>query len=487
MHELLHDSALTLAERIRSRDVSSREVVEAHIRRIEAVNPAINAVVADRFEDALQEADEADRVLATSSEEAGVLHGVPCTIKEVIGVRGMPNTGANVPRKDAVARRDATVVRRLRKAGAIVLGVTNLSELGLWIETTNVIYGRTNNPFDPDRTSGGSSGGEGAIVGAGGVPFGIGSDMGGSVRFPAFCCGVYGHKPTTGMVPLTGQYPLDHTPHSRDDIGAAALVCTGPIARRATDLRTLLGIIAGPDRECPHTRSIPLSDEEVDWRGRTVLVADDPKMLLTRRTTPEMQQSIRSAGRALEALGANVQSWKSPKLFRALEIYTGKLASMGGANLSQTIGPGTSRKALRELVKHVWGDAQHHWHVLVMCIIEGGLTPSKASIEANLRRLRELKSELDQKLGPDGVLLMPPHPSVATPHSHTLRMPGDVAYTAIFNALGYPGTAVPMGLSPEGLPLGTQVVARQGNDHLCIAAAEALERYNGGWAMPRIA
>jgi len=207
---LLFRSATELARMIRDREVSSRDVVEAHIRRIEEVNPSLNAVVATRFDDAREEARRADVLISRASAPGDVspLCGVPCTVKEAFALEGMPNTGGLLSRKGKVARQDATTVSRLRSAGAIPLGVTNVSELGMWVESNNLVYGRTASAHGRRRTSGGSSGGEGAIVSAGGSPFGLASDIGGSIRVPAFFNGVFGHKPTGGLVPNSGQFPL---------------------------------------------------------------------------------------------------------------------------------------------------------------------------------------------------------------------------------------------------------------------------------------
>ncbi|MCZ6463206.1 MAG: amidase, partial [Proteobacteria bacterium] len=227
MDPLLTSSACELARQIRAGETPSTEVVERHIARIEQVNPALNAVVRDRFEQARLEAKQADdRVLSEESSTLPPLLGVPCTIKESIALEGMPNSCGVVARAGVVASQDAPPVARLRAAGAIPLGVTNVPELTAWVATDNRVYGRTNNAYDPARIAGGSSGGEGAIVGAGGSPFGIGTDIGGSIRVPAFCNCVFGHNTTGGLVHGTGPYPPYKGNHSR-------INSTGPIARRA--------------------------------------------------------------------------------------------------------------------------------------------------------------------------------------------------------------------------------------------------------------
>jgi len=240
--ELLHAPATRLAARIRTGEVSPVEVLEAHLAHLAAVNPALNALVAERFADARAEARAAEATIRTARDRAGLppLLGVPCTIKDFLAVRGLAWTAGLHNRADVVADHDATVVTRLRAAGAIVIGKTNVPEGGMWMETANPVHGRTHNPWDLRRTPGGSSGGEAALVAAAASPFGIGSDIAGSIRIPAGMCGVVGHKPSELLVPNTGHWGP----------GAAAaerMLCTGPIARCVGDAEQVLEIIAGPD------------------------------------------------------------------------------------------------------------------------------------------------------------------------------------------------------------------------------------------------
>src|SRR5436305_2524736 len=210
---LTERSAVDLARAIRTGETSSREVVEAHIERLELTHPRLNAVVVDRYDAARQDADAADELVrsTTDTDTLPPFHGVPCTIKEAIAMKGMPNCAGLVSRAAWRAPENAPTVQRMIDAGAIPLGVTNTPELCLWIETENRQYGRTHNAYDMSRTAGGSSGGEGAVVGAGGSPLGLGADIGGSIRLPAFFNGVFGLKPSPGLVPSTGQFPLPQT------------------------------------------------------------------------------------------------------------------------------------------------------------------------------------------------------------------------------------------------------------------------------------
>ncbi|HZS36055.1 MAG TPA: amidase, partial [Polyangia bacterium] len=297
LNPLLTKSATELAASIRRRELSSRAVVEAHIARIVEVNPRLNAMVADRFTAARADADAADEAVRAGGD-LPQFHGVPCSIKESIALAGMPLTSGLVARKAVTADGDATTVARLKRAGAIPLGVTNVSELCMWMETNNRVYGRTNNPYDPKRIVGGSSGGEGAIVGAGGTPFGLGADIGGSIRMPAFFNGVFGHKATGGLVPGTGQYPIAENQ-------ALRYLTTGPLCRRAEDLMPLLRVLAGPDGFDAGCEARTLGDPgavrldelhvlDVEDNGKTP-VADD------------LRAARRRAVEALRARGARVE------------------------------------------------------------------------------------------------------------------------------------------------------------------------------------
>jgi amidase len=206
MREWIDESASAMAAAIRKKDISAQELVHSLVGRIEGVNPRLNAVVQVCAEQALEEARQADQVLGRG-DEIGPLHGVPFTVKDAIETNGVVCTGGTEGRAHYIPREDAVVVKRLRKAGAILLGKTNCPELGWAWEADNLIYGRTNNPYDLSLSPGGSSGGESAIISAGGSPFGLGSDAGGSVRFPAHCTGIASIKPTSGRVPRTGHFP----------------------------------------------------------------------------------------------------------------------------------------------------------------------------------------------------------------------------------------------------------------------------------------
>jgi len=476
MDPLLLLSATRLADLIRRGDVTSADVVEAHIAHCERVNPVVNAIVRARFEEARQEARAADALLRDlGPKRMPPFHGVPCTIKECFALTGMPNSSGLVSRRALVSRADATAVARLRQAGAIPLGVTNTSELCMWMETNNRVYGRTNNPYDPARIAGGSSGGEGAIVGAGASPFGLGSDIGGSIRMPAFFNGVFGHKPTGGLVPGTGQFPMAEN-------AALRYLATGPLARRAEDLMPLLHVLAGPDGADAGCVAQPLGDPtRVSLGDLTVLDVVDNG---TTAVAPDLRAAQRAVADALAARGARVTPASFAALRSSFDIWSSSMAAANDTSFRDLLGNGAPVRPLRELLRWPFRGSQHTLPALVLALLERlpEWTPARARrfVEAG----RALRAEVVQRLGSHGVLLYPSYPEPAPRHRRPLFPPFNWVYTAIFNVLELPVTQVPLGLNADGLPLGVQVVGAPGADHVTIAVALALEAAFGGWVPP---
>lgn len=390
----------------------------------------------------------------------------------------MPNTSGLVARRDVVVTEDATAVARLRAAGAIPLGVTNVSELCMWMESANRVYGRTNNPYDPSRIVGGSSGGEGAIVGAGASPFGLGSDIGGSIRMPAFFNGVFGHKPTGGLVPGTGQYPIAENE-------ALRYLTTGPIARRAEDLMPLLRVLAGPDGRDAGCRALPLGDPSaVDVATLTVFdVADNGAL----EVAADLRDVQRAAADALARAGARVERTRFDGLRASRDVWGAMMSAAADTPFGELLGGGRRVRGGPELARWLAGRSAHTLPSIVLVLIEGLTARMPARIERFVAAGRVLKAEIEARLGAHGVMLYPPYPSVAPPHRRPLFPPFNWVYTAILNVLELPVTQVPLGLNPAGLPLGVQVAAAPGNDHLTIAVALELERAFGGWVPPPLA
>ncbi len=476
----LSASGSALARGIRDGELTSVEVVEAHIAYIERVNPALNAVVAERFDSARAEAAQADARVAGARADGATAQlppfcGVPCTIKECFALRGMPQTAGLVARRGHLSTQDATGVSRLRAAGAIPLGVTNLSELCMWLESNNRVYGRTNNPYDLRRIVGGSSGGEGAIVASGASPFGLGSDVAGSIRLPAFFNGVFGHKPTGGLVPGSGQFP---------NAGGEALryLTTGPIARRAEDLFPLLKVLAGPDGLDEGCRSMPLGDPgAVDVSRLRVLDVADNGVHGVERALRDAQER---AANVLRDHGATVTPTRFRSLRRSFDIWSAMLGTHNPASFAAEMTPGGRFRFWRELSRWLVRRSPHTFPALMLAGTEK-LTEIWPSRTRRMIALGDaLRQELEGALGDDGVMLFPTFGRVAPRHGWPILGRFRWVYTAIINVLGLPSTQVPLGLDHRGLPLGLQVVGGPGQDHLTIAVALALESALGGWQMP---
>lgn len=465
---ILHAPAWRLAARIRAGALSPVDVVDAHIARIEAVNPTLNALVADRFDDARREARAAEARVRQAADRDALppLLGVPCTIKEFLAVRGLPQTAGLVRRRDHVSTSDAEVVTRLRDAGAIVLGVSNVPEGGMWMETYNAVYGRTVNPWDPSRTSGGSSGGEAALVAAAATPFGIGSDIAGSIRIPAAMCGVIGHKPSQGLVPNTG-----HWPDSTGD--AARMLSTGVLGRCVRDVELVLEQIAD---------GLPARAPD-DLRGvRVVPVSSNGRV----KVAPVMRAAVERAAAALAARGAEIVELDAGRwstLFgKSLATWMAGLSAAGDqASFATLIGGDQKIRLVPEAWRILRGRPTYTAATLGLVAVERFTKPFERRALASALPVAELAAGLAEVLGPRGVMLHPPYSRPAPRHTQPLRTPFDAVLTALFSVAGMPGTAVPVGFDEHHLPVGVQVLGARGADRLTLAAARALEDAFGGW------
>ena len=463
-------SAVALAGLIRARVLSSREVVDAHIEVLKRTQPGTNALAVDRFDAARDEADEADRLVATGVGSLPRLLGVPCTVKEMIGIAGTPHTAGFVARRRKTAAATAPAAQRLIDAGAIVLAQTNVAELGIWVESVNRVYGRTANAYDRRRTAGGSSGGEAVAVAVGGSPIGLGSDMGGSIRIPAMFNGVFGHKPTAGLVPNGGMFP--------DTVGEIGrLLSIGPITRHAIDLMPVLQIIAGPDTADPFTRAVVLGDPEtVALQGLSVVLGDDTTLIPMRR---EIRAARERAAEDLARRGAEVRRVSLRSMRRATELFLTAAAEVGG-RLGSIIAAESSTESVGAALRQ----AVSHNTMTALTLIGERIPRPERAIRRSLAAGRALTEEVDAIVG-SGVMLHAPFRSTAPRHRATIAQPWLQTPCSVFNLLGLPATQVPLGLSHRGLPVGVQVVAGRDRDHVAIAVAMALEQSFGGWKPPQ--
>ncbi|HEV2059870.1 MAG TPA: amidase [Solirubrobacteraceae bacterium] len=473
---LTQRSATDLARAIRTRETSSREIVDAHIERIEFMHDRINAVVVDRFDAARAEADAADALVAATPDanELPPFLGVPCTIKESIAMEGMPNCAGLISRNQYRSTENAPTVQRMFDAGAIPLGLTNTPELCLWIETENRQYGRTSNAYSAARTAGGSSGGEGAVVGSGGSPVGVGADIGGSIRIPALFNGVFGLKPSPGVVPSTGQFPTTHT-----EI-AAQMLTIGPIVRRAEDLWPMLKVLAGPDGIDPYVREVQLGDPaDVSIAGLKILLSERTSY---KNVSRELRAARMRAAEALEKAGAIIETVSLKSMKKAMELYLAVLKLEAGVSVADLIvAEGSAAMSLRGGLRRK-GPHTRALRLLLMSEWLTGKLPQGRMTKAAATRAA-FAEEVCGVIG-DGVLLHPSHPRVAPRHGQTVGKPWLLTTTAVFNLAGTPVAQIPLGLNSRGLPLGVQAAAGPGRDHLAVAVALELERAFGGWVPP---
>jgi fatty acid amide hydrolase 2 len=476
MSDIFQVSGIELSKKIRQKVISSQELVEAYIEKIESVNPALNAVVAERFDEARKEARRADEQLAHSDPDSlPVFLGVPCSVKECFALSGMPNSAGLYSRKDLIATQDAIVVERLRCAGAIPLGVTNTSELCMWMESNNKVYGRTNNPYNFGHTVGGSSGGEGAIIGAGASPFGIGSDIGGSIRMPAFFNGIFGHKPSSCLVPNSGQYPAAENQ-------AQKYLCTGPLARRAEDLMPLMRIFAGPSLKDPTCIQMPLGDPlAVKIEDLTILnVVDNGRL----QVADDLKQSQRKALACLERAGATIRDVRIRGLKNSLGIWSAMMSEAADTPYEEHLKDGGVFSLPKEILRMALQRSRFTLPSLGLVVAEKLTARFEKQSKSLIRAGEQLHAEVTELLKPNTLMLFPSYTRVAPPHKQPLRLPIQWQYTAIINVLELPATQVPLGLNRDKLPLGTQVIGGYGCDHLCIATALFLEKECGGWIDP---
>jgi amidase len=439
-----------------SREVSSVELCKACLARIEAVNPRINAVVTLRAEQARREAEAADRALAAGGDARPLL-GVPITLKDSIDTAGTLTTWGTAGRRTFVPREDATVARRLREAGVIVLGKTNTPELTLSAHTHNPLFGHTRNPYDPGRSPGGSSGGTAAIVAAGGAAFDLGSDTGGSIRLPSHFCGIAGLRPSAGRVPRTG--------HAiGPDLPLEALTQIGPMARFVEDLVLVLPLIAGPDGRDASIAAAPLGDPaRVELRELRVAFHVNNGVA---EPTAEIRDAVRRAAAALERAGAQVREQLPPGAREGFALFARLMTHDGGA-------------WLRRILERC-GTALEETSL-------GGLAHAGSpSFDAQARVFEEwseLRARMLAFLGGCDVLLAPPaaHPAPRIGDPPGLPL---LSYTMPYNLAGWPGAVVRGGTSPEGMPIGVQVLAGPFREDRCLAVAAHLERELGGYAPP---
>jgi len=461
MSEAIYWSACRITAEIRAGNLSSREIVDACLERIEQVNPKINAVVRLVAERARKEADALDR-LAASGRFRGPLHGVPITIKDSLDSEGIVSTGGTMGRKDFIPRQDAPVVARLRDAGAVLLGKTNTPELTLSGETSNLIYGRTLNPYDLERSPGGSSGGSAAIVACGGAALELGSDTGGSIREPAHFCGITGIKPTSGRTPRSGHI----VPYGGGVMDSLTQI--GPMARYVEDLVLALPIICGPDGRDPAVVPVALGDPAgVDLSKLRIAWYADNGILAA---ADEIQRVVAETARQLQAQRFNIEQELLPGMRELVNLSTGLRESANAGLIMRLLQRYGTTQPGPDLAGYLTAD---------------GIASANSLDPALMEAIDEARSRALGFFADYDAILCPSSHALARPHgaSHGDSF-DDWSYVTIYNLLGWPGLSVRAGTSADGLPVGVQVVAAPWREDIALALALKIETLMGGYQKP---
>ncbi len=478
-------SAGEMASALRARKISALELIDLTIARIEALDSSINAVVVRDFDRAREAAKAADTAL--SRGETPPLLGVPATVKESFDIAGLPTSWGDPKFRHSVPKEDALAVSRLKQAGAVILGKTNVpSWLSDW-QSYNDIYGTTNNPWDTRLTPGGSSGGSAAALTCGFGPLSIGSDLGGSLRTPAHYCGVYAHKPTPGLAPRRGQTPPGTSPFARE----SDLAVVGPMARNAADLALAFDVIAGPDEERASVAwrlALPPARRD-KLESFRVLVIDSHPLAPTGHA---VKAALARLSERLVRVGGTVahESPLLPDLANSARLFSRLLSAYWGA--------GATRRAYSRLRAEAAGYSPRD-HSLAAERARGGVLSYRDWLAAESergalqQRWRALLEEWD-------VVLCPAAPTPAFPHDHSQPMEArrlridekscpyidaQIVWPALATTSGLPATVAPIDHLPSGLPIGVQIIGAPFEDRTTIAFAGLLERAFGGFVAPQ--
>ena len=476
-------SATDISRLISSKQVSVYEVVSTHIEQANRINSKLNAIIVPHYELALKKAREFDKIKTVDFTKRPFF-GVPFTVKESISVQGFPNTYGSYYRRTDIATNNATSVQRLLNAGAIIIGQTNLSELALWPECNNVLYGKTSNPHNIKYTSGGSSGGDAAIVGIGGVPFALGTDGGGSVRIPAAHCGVFGHKPSSRFVPMSGHFPLDkYYSHCSSSQFIARYFSMGLLCRKAEDLLPLLKVISGPDGNDLNVNSCFEHHQILSSiKGLKVYLLEDKFYPLLKRTSPEIIQNLRNVAFELEKEGAEIIPCNLPFLNDACDLWFDIMSNAKDITLDSFIN--NNHSIVIEVLRIISGRKRIMPSSLLLLLLDKVSSKNKKSYDQFWKVKNRLTVQINSYLNKKSVLLLPTFPTTAIKHNRSYLSPFDFLYAAIFNVLELPATSVPVSISKNNLPISIQIVGAHGCDHIPISIACYLEKLFGGWTLP---
>jgi len=465
----LHYQSLTeIAGQIKSKAISPREVVDHHLHRATSLHSQLNAFVQVDEVGARQQADAAEAAIQRG-DVLGPLHGVPLTVKSCIDVAGWPCAAGSLLRKENRPSNDAFLVRRLRNAGAILLGNTNTPEFLMAYETDNRLSGKTSNPWNAEFSSGGSSGGEGAAIASGCSAGGVGSDGGGSIRVPAHFCGICGLKPTPGRIPSSGHYPAGNS-------AFGWLGVVGPMARTIGDLKILFEVLRGPDTDDALTAPITISDSRA--AGATKIRIGILESDALGKVTPESQLAVRQAAQLLAYQGFILEPFRLTNLERVLDLWWFFFGSV-----------------ISELFAGEIRDREHLLSPIFQDYLQAAKNSSPAPpmtmehfVGTCAARDRE-RARILHAMRDTPILLSPVCCAPAFRHGEGNYHPGTgfrdtMRHSQWLNLAGFPGVSIPMAKSVEGLPIGVQLIGRPFEDELLLDIAQQLETARGPWQPP---
>jgi amidase len=463
---IYYRSATEIARTIREQEISSLEVTKAYLERIDQVNPVLNAVVQLTADAAVAQAKQADELLK-QGKLLGPLHGVPMTIKDSFDTAGIVSTGGTLGRKNFIPEKDAIIVRRLKEAGAILMGKTNTPELTLFGDTHNLVYGQTSNPYNLERSAGGSSGGAAAIIAAGGAPFDIGTDTGGSIRGPAHCCGLCGIKPTSGRVPRTGHII------SYDDY-TQSLTTAGPLARYVDDLITILPVIAGSDHVDPYIYNLPIGDpKQVDISTLRFAYYTDNGI---QTPAQDIIQSVQSVAEELAQSGYSIKEARPNAVEQTLDLFFQVVMADRAYRVNKVL----ELSGTKQISSYLdWAKETVDFDQKVISPKEFGQVFENWSL---------FRSNMASFFSDYDIIICPTYSVAAPVQSISFEELNlcFLSYTSTYNLTGWPVAVVRIGTSSEGLPLGAQIVGKPWQEHQVLAVAKMFEDLFGGFKPPDI-
>ncbi|WP_217588651.1 amidase [Lentibacillus saliphilus] len=465
-HKIYSRDATYLSKAIKQGDYTSTYLVTQFIEHIKHVNPAVNAVVEDRFHNALREAERADQQIA-ENKEIGPLHGVPISVKESYDVQGMKTTGGLLHRQDLMVKKDADVITRLKEAGAIILGKTNTPTLCFCQETDNKLYGKTNNPWDLACTAGGSSGGEGALLSVGGAAVGVGSDIGGSIRFPAHFNGVIGFKPGRNQVSDAGHFPTVTNSLQHRMLGI------GPMGKSVRDMRLLYSIMSGSKQSEQNIE--PFNIDVITPDGDNPLDASGQQL---------MKQIQHHLGESFLTTFATPPFWDS-----SAQLWQEIMSIDGAASIKKEAFPSDRLSPWKAYIQESITHKTNHHTYLSWALIGAQLFKPSMKRQMDIAHiLREGDQQLDSYFN-NRILISPVYHRGAPEHGTVYKEIFSIKksfrkympFTAYANVWGLPALVVPVGQDEAGMPIAIQLMSKNGNEDALFKLGEIIEKAWGGY------